>query len=257
VIDPSAIIDPAAELDSDVSIGPYTVIGPRVSVGSGTRIGAHTTVDGPTEIGANNHIYSHAAIGGDPQDKKFHGESSSRLIIGDDNTIREFTTINRGTVDGGGVTKIGDDNWIMAYVHIAHDCRVGDHTIMANAASLAGHVVLEDWVILGGFSLLHQFCRVGAHAFTSFGSGINRDIPPYVMVSGHAAEPRGINGEGLRRRGYSSDQIAAIRRAYRHLYMKGLKLDLALTEMDEIAADSAEVKRMVDFIRSSERSIVR
>ncbi len=257
MIDPRAAIDANAELDEGVTVGPFAVIAAGVTIGAGTEVGSHTTVHGPTTIGRNNHIYAHAAIGGDPQDKKFHGEDESQLVIGDDNTIREFTTINRGTADGGGVTRIGNDNWIMAYVHIAHDCQVGDHTIMANAASLAGHVVLEDWVILGGFTLLHQFCRVGAHAFTSFGSGINRDVPPFVMVSGHAAEPRGINGEGLRRRGYSNDQIAAIRRAYRHLYMKGLKLDLALQEMSEIAEQSPEVKLMVDFIRDSERSIVR
>ncbi len=257
MIDPRAVVDPKAELADDVTVGPFCVIGPDVQIGSGTIIGSHTTIDGPTRIGSDNRIYQHAAIGGDPQDKKFHGESNSQLIIGDNNTIREFTTLNRGTDDGGGVTKIGNDNWIMAYVHVAHDCIVGDHTIMANNAALAGHVVVEDWVILGGYSLLHQFCRIGAHAFTSMGSAINRDVPPFVMVAGQMAEPRGINSEGLRRRGFDAERIAAIRRAYRGLYMKGLRLELALTELDELASESADVKHMIDFIKASERSIVR
>lgn len=257
MIDPKAVVDPSAELADDVSVGPFAVIGPGVIIGAASRVGSHTTINGPTRIGANNNIYAHAVIGCDPQDKKFHGELDSALEIGDNNTIREFTTISRGTEDGGGLTRIGNDNWIMNYVHIAHDCAIGNQTIMANCATLAGHVTVEDWVILGGFTLLHQFCRIGAHAFTSMGSAINRDVPPFVMVAGHMAEPRGINSEGLKRRGFSSDQISSIRRAYRQLYMKGLKLDLALKEMQELATESRDVRAMIDFIRASERSIVR
>jgi UDP-N-acetylglucosamine acyltransferase len=213
-------------------------------------------IDGPTRIGRENHIYSFSAIGGDPQDKKFHGEKSE-LVIGDRNTIREFCTFNRGTADDAGVTRIGDDNWIMAYVHIAHDCIVGNKIIFANAASLAGHVTVDDYVILGGFTLVHQFCKVGAHAFTSMGSVINRDVPPFVTVAGMYAEPHGINSEGLKRRGFSKDRVMSIKRAYRTLYKSGLPLAEARTQLALAAQGAPDVQLMLDFIERSERSLVR
>ncbi|MBI5463203.1 MAG: acyl-ACP--UDP-N-acetylglucosamine O-acyltransferase, partial [Gammaproteobacteria bacterium] len=207
MIDPRAVIDPTAELADDVSVGPYAVIGPDVQIGAGTVIGPHAVINGPTRIGRNNHIFQFASVGDAPQDKKYKGEPT-RLEIGDGNTIREFVTINRGTVQDEGVTRIGDDNWIMAYVHIAHDCQVGSHTIFANNASLAGHVRIEDYVILGGYTLVHQFCALGVHSFTAFSSGIAKDVPPYVMVGGFAAEPHGLNTEGLKRRGFAPETIA-------------------------------------------------
>ena len=255
-IHPSAIVDPDAELGTDVSVGPFTTIGPHVTIGDHTRIDAHCVIEGPTKIGAHNHIYPFAALGQAPQDKKYRGEATE-LIIGDHNTIREYTTFNRGTVDGGEKTIVGDRNWIMAYVHIAHDCMVGNDIIMANAASLAGHVAVEDHAILGGFSLVHQFCRIGAHSFTSMGSTINRDVPPYCTVAGRMAAPRGINSEGLKRRGYSSDRITMIRRAYKLLYKSGLPLQDAVSAMTELVDDSGDVQLMVDFIAASERSIIR
>ena len=256
MIDPRAVVDPAAELDSDVSVGPFSVIGPGVQIGEGTTVGPHVVIEGPTTIGRNNKIYSFSSLGADPQDKKHAGEPT-RLEIGDENTIREFCTFNRGTVDGGGVTRIGDRNWIMAYVHLAHDCIVGNDTIFANAASLAGHVIVEDQVILGGFTLVHQFCRVGKHSFTSMGSIVNRDVPPYVTVAGKMAEPRGINSEGLRRRGYSAERISAIKRAYKTIYLSGLPLAEALNALEDMAETAPDVLSMADFIRDSRRSIVR
>ena len=256
MIHPSAIIDPQAEIGADVTIGPFCVIGAGVSIGDGCKIGPHVVIEGPTTIGRDNTIHSFAAIGGAPQDKKFHGESV-RLEIGDRNLFREYCTVNRGTVDGGGVTRIGSDNWIMAYVHIAHDCQVGSHTIFANAASLAGHVTIDDHVILGGFTLIHQFCQVGAHAFTSMGSIINRDVPPYVMVAGNFAEPKGINSEGLRRRGFSSDRIASIKRAFKLIYKSGLLLADAQTQLAQATNDEPDLQLMVDFIARSQRSLIR
>ncbi|MFO1494460.1 MAG: acyl-ACP--UDP-N-acetylglucosamine O-acyltransferase [Lysobacterales bacterium] len=255
-IHPTAIIDPKAELDSSVSVGPYAIIGAGVRVGADSSVGAHAVLEGPTTIGARNRIYAHAAVGGAPQDKKYADEPTE-LILGDDNTVREFVTINRGTVQGGGATRIGHDNWIMAYVHIAHDCIIGDHTILANSVALAGHVTIEDWAILGGYSLIHQFCKIGAHAFTGMGSKINCDVPPYVVVGSEMSVPRGINTEGLKRRGFSAEQIAAIRRAYRTLYMSGLPLAEARVKLEEQAASAAEVRRFVEFIDRSERSILR
>lgn len=225
-------------------------------VGADSSAGAHAVLEGPTTIGARNRIYAHAAVGGAPQDKKYADEPTE-LILGDDNTVREFVTINRGTVQGGGATRIGHDNWIMAYVHIAHDCIIGDHTILANSVALAGHVTIEDWAILGGYSLIHQFCKIGAHAFTGMGSKINCDVPPYVVVGSEMSVPRGINTEGLKRRGFSAEQIAAIRRAYRTLYMSGLPLAEARVKLEEQAASAAEVRRFVEFIDRSERSILR
>ena len=256
MIHPSALVDPSARLGKDVSIGPFSVIGANVEIGDGTRIGPHVVIDGPTRIGRENHIYAFAALGGDPQDKKFHGERSE-LVIGDRNTIREFVTFNRGTADDAGITKIGDDNWLMAYVHIAHDCVVGNKTIFANASSLAGHVTVEDYVILGGFTLVHQFCKIGAHAFTSMGSVINRDVPPFVTVAGKYAEPHGINSEGLKRRGFGKERILSIKRAYRTLYKSGLPLAEARAQLAEAAKDAPDVKLMLDFIDKSERSLVR
>jgi UDP-N-acetylglucosamine acyltransferase len=252
----SAVIDPSARIGKNVSIGAFCVIGANVEIGDGTRIGPHVVVDGPTRIGRENQIHAFAALGGDPQDKKFHGEQSE-LVIGDRNTIREFVTFNRGTADDTGVTRIGNDNWIMAYVHIAHDCVVGNHTVFANASSLAGHVIVEDFVILGGFTLVHQFCKIGAHAFTSMGSVINRDVPPFVTVAGKYAEPHGINSEGLKRRGFGKDRILSIKRAYRTLYKSGLPLAEARTQLAEAAKDAPDVRLMLDFIERSERSLVR
>ncbi len=255
-VHPSAIIDPAASIADDVEVGPFCVIGANVEIGAGTRIGPHVVIQGPTRIGRANQIHAFAAIGGDPQDKKFAGEATL-LEIGDRNTIREFVTINRGTVQDGGITRIGNDNWIMAYVHIAHDCVVGSNVIFANAASLAGHVKIDDWVVLGGFTLVHQFCQIGAHAFTSMGSIINRDVPPYVTVAGSFAEPKGINSEGLKRRGYSNERIMHIRRAYKILYKSGLPLAEARSKLAAAAHEAPDVRLMLDFIARSERSLIR
>ena len=256
MIHPSAIVDPQARIGSGVSIGAYSIIGADVEIGEGTTIGPHVVIEGPTRIGRDNRIWQFASLGAAPQDKKFHGERS-RLEIGDRNVIREFVTFNRGTADDAGVTRIGNDNWLMAYVHIAHDCVVGNHAIFSNAASLAGHVVVDDWVILGGFTLVHQFCQIGAHAFTAMGAIINRDVPPYVTVAGSFAEPKGINSEGLRRRGYSSERIMAIKRAYRTLYMSGLPLADARSELARAAEGAPDVRLMLDFIERSQRSLVR
>ena len=256
MIHPTAIIDPQARIGANVSIGAYSIVGADVEIGDNTTIGPHVVIEGPTRIGRDNRIWQFASIGAAPQDKKFHGERS-RLEIGDRNVIREFVTFNRGTEDGSGLTRIGNDNWLMAYVHIAHDCVVGNHAIFSNAASLAGHVLVDDWVILGGFTLVHQFCQVGAHAFTAMGAIINRDVPPYVTVAGSFAEPKGINSEGLRRRGYSSERIMAIKRAYRTLYMSGLPLADARTELARAAEGAPDVKLMLDFIERSQRSLVR
>lgn len=256
MIHPAAIVDPEAELADDVEIGPFTVIGAGVRIGSGSWVGPHVVIEGPTEIGRNNRIFQYASIGAEPQDKKHKGEQTW-LRIGDGNTIREFVTINRGTVDGGGETRIGNDNWIMAYVHIAHDCQVGNHTIFANNASLAGHAIVEDHVILGGFSLIHQFCRIGAHAFTSMGSSVNQDVPPYVTVAGSMSQPRGLNSEGLRRRGYSAERVRLIKQAYKLLYKSGMRLEEALSAIEALDPASEDLQAFVAFIKNSERSILR
>src|SRR5690606_6898463 len=256
MIHPSALIDPSAKIGKDVSIGAFSIVGPDVEIGDGTTIGPHVVIESLTRIGKDNRIWQFASLGAAPQDKKFHGERS-RLEIGDRNVIREFVTFNRGTEEGAGVTRIGNDNWLMAYVHIAHDCVVGNNAIFSNASSLAGHVTVDDWVILGGFTLVHQFCQVGAHAFTAMGAIINRDVPPYVTVAGSFAEPKGINSEGLRRRGYSSERIMAIKRAYRTLYNSGLPLSAARSELARAAEPAPDVKLMLDFIERSQRSLVR
>ncbi|MFA6987013.1 MAG: acyl-ACP--UDP-N-acetylglucosamine O-acyltransferase [Arenimonas sp.] len=256
MIHPTAQIDPGARLGVRVSVGAFTIIGADVDIGDGTSIGSHCVISGPTRIGNDNRIYSHAALGSDPQDKKFADETTE-LVIGDRNTIREFTTFSRGTADGGSVTSIGDDNWIMAYVHIAHDCRVGSHTIFANNATLGGHAIIEDWVILGGFVGVHQFCRIGAHAFIGMGSLINADVPPFVLIADKYAEPRGINAEGLKRRGFDADRIASIKRAYRTVFMSGKPMAEAKQELAQSAHDSADVRQMLEFIERSERGLLR
>lgn len=252
----TAIVDPDARLDDDVEIGPYAVIGPGVEIGAGTRIGPHAVIRGPTRIGHENRIFQFASIGDDPQDKKYAGEET-RLEIGNGNTIREFCTINRGTAQDVGVTRIGDDNWLMAYVHIAHDCQVGSHVIMANNATLAGHVSVGDWAIFAGFSGAHQFCRVGAHCFLGMYAGVSKDVPAYVMVMGQPGEPRGINAEGLKRRGFSREQIRNIREAYRILYRSGRKLAEAVEALTALAETQPEIRPMVESIRQSGRSIIR
>ena len=251
-----ALIDPGATLAPDVEIGPFAVIGPNVEIGAGTRIGPHAVIQGPTRIGCNNHIFQFTSIGEAPQDKKYRGEPTE-LIIGDGNTIREYCTINRGTVQGGGSTLIGDENWIMAYVHIAHDCHVGSHSIFANAASLAGHVSVGDWAILGGFTLVHQFCTLGAHCFTAFGSVVGQDVPPYVLISGHMARPHGLNTEGLRRRGFSSETLRQLRQAYKVIYRSGLTLDQAIARLQEMVEECPEVGLFVEALTKATRGIIR
>ena len=256
MIDPRAAVDPGAELDEGVSVGPFAVIGTGVQIGSGTRVGSHCVLKGPTTIGRDNQIYQFASVGEDPQDKKYAGEET-RLEIGDRNVIREFTTLNRGTAQDAGATRIGSDNLIMAYCHVAHDCQIGDHTIMANAASLGGHVRLDDWAILGGFTMVHQFCRVGAHAFTAMGTAVAKDIPPYVLASGQPAKPHGINSEGLRRRGFDDATIQRIKQGYRVLYKQQLQLGEATAQLAQLSSEVAELVPLVEFLRQSERSIVR
>lgn len=253
----TALVDPSSRIGTGVVVGAYTVIGAEVEVGDGTRIGAHCTVEGPTRIGRDNQIHAHVAIGGDPQDKKFAGERTE-LVIGDRNTIREFTTINRGTGHGGGCTRIGDDNWLLAYVHIAHDCEVGSDCVFSNNATLAGHVEVGDQVILGGFAGVHQFCRIGAHAFIGMGAFVNGDVPPYVLVAQEGySRPRGVNVEGLKRRGFDSARVAAIRRAYKALYLSGAKLDESRVQLAELARDSEDVRLLLEFIDAGERPLLR
>lgn len=253
----SAVVDPSARLGDGVSIGAFTVIGPEVEIGDGTAIGPHCSVHGPTRIGRDNRIHGHAAIGFDPQDKKFRGERVE-LSIGDRNVIREFVTINRGTGDGGGATRIGDDNWLLAYTHVAHDCRIGNHCVFSNNATLAGHVEVGDWVILSGFAGIHQFCRIGAHAFIGMGALVNGDVPPFVMVATEDyGRPRGINAEGLKRRGFDRERISAIKRAYRTLYVSGANLAEAKRQLAEMALDSDDVRVFLEFIAGGERPLAR
>ncbi len=256
MIHPTAIIDPAANVHKSCEVGPYAVIGADVVIGSGNTIGPHTVITGPTKIGQDNHIFQFASIGADPQDLKFDGEDS-RLEIGSRNRIREFVTINRGTGGGGGLTRIGDDNLLMAYVHIAHDCLIDNHTVFANSASLAGHVSVGDYAILGGFSLVHQFSRVGAHSFSGMGSVINKDVPPYVLVTGHYAESKGINKQGLKRRDFSSDEISAIQKSYLRLVRrKGVIEEEVFAELEELAEQYEGVKNMLEFVRTATRGTV-
>lgn len=256
MIHPSAIIDPSAVIADDVSIGPFAVIGAGVEIGAGCEIASHVVINGPTKIGKNNRIFQFASIGEEPQDKKYHGEDTL-LEIGDNNLIRESVTINRGTVQGGGITRIGHNNWIMAYVHVAHDCLVGNDNIFANNASLAGHVLIDDYVILGGFTLVSQFNYLGSYSFSAMGSVISRNIPPYVLVSGHMAKPVGVNVEGLRRHQFSDKQIRNIRQAYKLLYRSGLKLEEAEQSLDKIEQEGSELVLLKDFLAKQEGGIIR
>lgn len=259
-IHPSAIIAPDAQLDASVEVGAYSVIGGNVRIGAGTRIGPHVVIDGHTTIGCDNRIFPFSSLGAAPQDKKYAGEPTL-LEIGDRNTIREFVTFNLGTAQDAGLTRIGSDNWIMAYVHLAHDCRLGDNIILANNATLGGHVHLDDWVFLGGFTSVHQFCHIGAHAMTAFTAAVSQDIPPFVTAAGNRAAPVGINSEGLKRRGFRPEQIAAIKRAYKLIYRSGLPLEAARQELSRQEEDSpgaaAHIRLMREFIASSSRGIIR
>ena len=253
-IHPTAIVDPGAELAHDVEIGAYTLIGAKVRIGAGSRIGPHCVIEGPTTLGRDNRVWQFCSLGAAPQDKKYAGEDTA-LEIGDGNTIREFCTFNRGTAQDAGVTRVGNDNWIMAYVHLAHDCQIGDHVIFANNAQLAGHVHVGDWAILGGFTVVHQFVRIGAHALSGMGSILFKDLPPYVTCAGNPAAPHGINTEGLKRRGYTAVQIDTLRRAYKTLYKNALTLEEAKREL--AATEAAEVKPLLTFLAASTRGIVR
>lgn len=256
MIHPTAIIHPGARIAGDVSVGAYSIIGEHVEVGAGCWIGPHVVINGHTRLGRDNQVFQFASLGEIPQDKKYQGEPT-RLEIGDRNVIREFCTFNCGTAQDVGVTRIGDDNWIMAYVHLAHDCQVGNHTIFANNAQLAGHVHVGDYAILGGFTGVHQFCHVGAHAITAVGSVVLKDIPPYVTAAGNTAKPHGINSEGLKRRGFSAATIAAIKRAYKTLYRSGLTLEEAQSALAAQTDEYLEVGVLVDFLAQSTRGIVR
>ncbi len=256
MIHETALVDASAKIADHVEIGPYSVIGPEVEIASNTWIGPHVVIRGPAKIGSANKIFQFSSIGDAPQDKKYAGEKTA-LEIGDGNTIREFCTINRGTIQGDGCTRIGSDNWIMAYVHVAHDCVIGNHTIMANCVTLAGHVQVGDHAILGGFSKVHQFCRIGIHSFSGMDTGLSRDLPPYFMASGMPAQPKGINSEGLRRRDFSKEQIRAIKNAYKTLYRSGKQLEDAINDIASAAEEQPVLAILVDFLRSSERSIIR
>ena len=256
MIHATAQIDPSAVIANDVSIGAYSVIGADVHIGEGTVVGPHVVIEGPTRIGRENQISQFASLGGAPQDKKFKNEPTE-LIIGDRNLIREFVTINRGTGDGG-ATRIGNDNWILAYVHIAHDCQIANHTVFSNYSALAGHVEVGDWVVMAGFSGAHQFCKIGAHAFIGMGCLLGSDVPPFVMMANEQrGRPRGINSEGLKRRGFDTTRISAIKRAYRTLYMAGLTLADAREQLSTQANDSDDVRAMLEFLDRSERSLAR
>jgi UDP-N-acetylglucosamine acyltransferase len=256
VIDPHALVSPQAQLAADVSVGPFSIIGPDVQIGPGTVVGPHVVIKGPTRIGANNRFFQFASIGDDPQDKKYKGEPT-RLEIGDRNVFRESCTVNRGTAQGYTITRIGSDNLFMAYSHVAHDCIVGNNIVFANCAALAGHVEIGDCVTLGGLTAVHQFVKIGAYAFLAGGAIVQRDVPPYVMVAGNPAEPHMVNAIGLKRSGFTEEQVKNVRNAYRTLYRSDLKLRDALQELRPIAAAHSEIKAFVDFIDSSTRSLVR
>lgn len=255
-IHPTAIISESAVLADDIEVGPFTIIGDEVEIGTECKVESHVVINGPTTIGSNNHIYQFCSVGDDPQDKKYANEPT-RLEIGNNNTIREFCTISRGTVQDKGVTTIGSDNLIMAYVHIAHDCQIGDNCIFANNATLAGHVEVGDWAIFAGFTGAHQFCRVGAHSFLGMYAGTSQDVPAYMMIGGQPPSPKGINSEGLKRRGFTTDQVRNIRSAYRVVYRNGLKLAEAITELEGLVAEQPELALFVDSLKSSERGIIR
>jgi UDP-N-acetylglucosamine acyltransferase len=259
-VHPTAVVDPGAELAATVIVGPYAVIGPEVRIGEGTTIGAHCTIEGPTTLGRDNRVFPHASLGAAPQDMKYRGEPT-QLHIGDRNTIREFCTFNRGTAQDVGITRIGDDNWIMAYVHIAHDVQLGHRTILANNATLAGHVHVGDWAIIGGLTGIHQFCRVGAHAMVGFQSHVSQDVPPFMTVAGHPLAVHGFNAEGLRRRQFSPERIAQVKRMHRLLYRQKLPLEQATRDIaalkGEVPDGDADVQAMLDFLAAAQRGIVR
>ncbi|MDP1649886.1 MAG: acyl-ACP--UDP-N-acetylglucosamine O-acyltransferase [Rubrivivax sp.] len=259
-VHPTAIVDAAAELADTVSVGPYAVIGAGVTVGAGTTIGPHCVIEGPTTIGSDNRIFSHAVLGGAPQDMKYGGEAT-QLVIGERNTIREFCTFNRGTAQDEGITRVGDDNWIMAYVHIAHDVQVGCRTVLANNATLAGHVHIGDWVIVGGLSGVHQYCRIGAHVMTGFQSHVSQDVPPFMMVSGQPLAVHGFNVEGLRRRGFSRERIALVKQMHRLLYRDGLALEQSRAAIEgllgTVDGGDGDVRLLLDFLAASTRGIAR
>lgn len=256
MIDPRAIVAPDAEIAEGVEIGAFSVIGAGVRIGAGTWVGPHAVINGPTTLGRDNKVFQFASVGDAPQDRKYQGEPT-RLEVGDRNVFREFCSINRGTVGGRGVTRIGNDCLFMAYSHVAHDCIVGDHCILSNCTALAGHVELGDWVILSGYAGIHQFCKVGAHAFLANNAAVTRDVPPYLLVAGSPAEPKGVNSEGLKRRGFDAGQIANIKSAYRLFYRSGLKLAEAQERLAELAATQPELAPFVEFLGASERSIIR
>jgi UDP-N-acetylglucosamine acyltransferase len=255
-IHPTALVHRGARLAADVEIGAYSIIGEHVQAGEGTWIGAHVVLDGHVRIGRRNKIFHFASIGAPPQDKKYAGEPTA-VEIGDDNTIREYVTINRGTALDAGVTRMGNENWVMAYVHFAHDCQIGNHTIFANACQLAGHVTVGDWAIFGATTLVHQFVHIGAHAFTGMGTYLPQDLPPFVTAAGNMAKPYGINSEGLKRRGFSADSIQGLKRAYRTLYRSGLPLEEAKRELEAQVAACPPVRAMLDFLSQSKRGIIR
>ena len=255
-IHPTAIIDPRAKLGAGVSVGPYTVIDGDVEIGEGTTIGAHNVITGHTKIGRDNRIFHFCSIGEANQDKKYRGEPT-RLEVGERNTIREYCTLNRGTVQDAGVTRVGDDNWIMAYCHVAHDCQVGSHTVFANHATLAGHVHIGDYTILGGFVGVHQFVKVGAHVMAGISSVVTQDVPPYLTIAGNPCVPHGINSEGLKRRGFSPESLAALKRAYRTLYKSGLSLAQAREELERQGAEIPEIASLARFLAASTRGILR
>lgn len=256
MIDERAIIDPKAKLADDVTVGPWSIIGPEVEIGPGTKVESHVVIRGPTIIGAGNHIYQFSSIGEDTPDLKYQDEPT-RLVIGDNNTIRENVTIHRGTVQDRSETSIGNDNLLMAYVHIGHDSVLGNNTILVNNTALAGHVHIGDWAILSGYTLVHQFCKIGAHSFSGMGTAIGKDVPAYVTVSGAPAEVKTINTEGLRRRGFSADAISQLRRAFKVLYRQGLTIDIALERLEVMLRETPEIQALIDSIRASERGIVR
>jgi UDP-N-acetylglucosamine acyltransferase len=255
-VHPSAIVDPKAKLARGVQVGPYTIVGPHVEIGEDTWVGPHVVIDGHTRIGRRNRIFQFCSLGAPPQDKKYKGEPT-RVEIGDDNTIREYVTVNRGTTQDAGVTRVGSDNWIMAYVHFAHDCQIGSHTIFANACELAGHVTVGDWAIFGGVTMVHQFVHVGAHTHTGMGTYLAQDLPPFITAAGNMAKPYGINSKGLQRRGFSAETIEGLKRAYRTLYRRGLSLEEAKRELAAQVPACPPVKEFLDFLERSQRGFIR
>lgn len=259
-VHPTAVVDAAAELADDVEVGAYSVIGPQVCIGRGTRIGPHCVIEGRTVLGCDNRIWQFCSLGAAPQDKKYAGEPTE-LRIGDRNTIREFCTVNRGTVQDGGQTLVGDDNWIMAYVHVAHDCRIGNQVVLANSVQLAGHVHVGDWTLIGGISGVHQFVHIGAHAMVGFSTALSQDVPPFVVVDGNPARVHGYHAEGLRRRQFSAERVSAIKQMYRLLYRQGLSLEEAREGIEALHGShpqaGADIQAMLDFLAGARRGIVR